>query len=350
VSSDLVHSGQGEGASLLRRLQAFLSEQTGEEIAVKSFARHTVGYSWLTFSADVECRKPNALPVRSLILKLGPDTGLYAPYSAAMQTDALIALEKGPAAVPRVFWRDDDRRHFGLPFFICERMPGEAPVPKALSADDPVTRFRPLIAKQFISTLARLHGFAWERSNLKKWGANLSVENAALAQVDWCDDEYRRITAEPVPTIPWALHWLRRHAPRAPRLSLLHGDFRIGNFLVVGSRITAFLDWESAHLGDPHEDLAWAALPQFGGRSGMVCRLAPAAEFLAAYEKEARWRPSPASLRYYTVMGLLKLALVNLAALRRSQARGAQDIRMAALGTQLPSSLRQLQKTIQAVS
>jgi hypothetical protein len=49
-------------------------------------------------------------------------------------------------------------------------------------------------------------------------------------------------------------------------------------------------------------------------------------------------------------MGLLKLALVNLAALRRSQARGAQDIRMAALGTQLPSSLRQLQKTIQAVS
>lgn len=36
---------------------------------------------------------------------------------------------------------------------------------------------------------------------------------------------------------------------------LVHGDYRTGNFLEQGGRITAILDWELVHLGDPHEDL-----------------------------------------------------------------------------------------------
>jgi hypothetical protein len=37
----------------------------------------------------------------------------------------------------------------------------------------------------------------------------------------------------------------------------LHGDAGPGNFMVEDGRVTAMLDWELAHLGDPHEDLAW---------------------------------------------------------------------------------------------
>ncbi len=39
--------------------------------------------------------------------------------------------------------------------------------------------------------------------------------------------------------------------------SLVHGDVGPGNFLVHEGRVSAVLDWELAHLGDPHEDLAW---------------------------------------------------------------------------------------------
>ena len=31
----------------------------------------------------------------------------------------------------------------------------------------------------------------------------------------------------------------------------------MGNFLYSADRIEAMLDWEMAHIGDPHEDLAW---------------------------------------------------------------------------------------------
>jgi aminoglycoside phosphotransferase (APT) family kinase protein len=41
---------------------------------------------------------------------------------------------------------------------------------------------------------------------------------------------------------------------------LVHGDFGPQNMLIdpAAGRVTAVLDWESAHVGQPVEDLAWA--------------------------------------------------------------------------------------------
>ena len=41
------------------------------------------------------------------------------------------------------------------------------------------------------------------------------------------------------------------------RPSLVHGDVGAGNFMVDGGRVSAMIDWELAHVGDPHEDMAW---------------------------------------------------------------------------------------------
>lgn len=39
---------------------------------------------------------------------------------------------------------------------------------------------------------------------------------------------------------------------------IVHGDFGPQNVLIAGDRITALVDWEFAHIGQPVEDLAWA--------------------------------------------------------------------------------------------
>jgi Phosphotransferase enzyme family len=39
---------------------------------------------------------------------------------------------------------------------------------------------------------------------------------------------------------------------------IVHGDFGPQNVLIGGDRITALVDWEFAHIGQPVEDLAWA--------------------------------------------------------------------------------------------
>ena len=71
-----------------------------------------------------------------------------------------------------------------------------------------------------------------------------------------------------------AFAWLKRNQPKACRRRLVHGDYRLGNFLEQNDRITAILDWELVHLGDPVEDLGWAFLPQYRGGTGLVCGLA----------------------------------------------------------------------------
>jgi aminoglycoside phosphotransferase (APT) family kinase protein len=41
------------------------------------------------------------------------------------------------------------------------------------------------------------------------------------------------------------------------REAVVHGDFRLGNLLAVGARITAVIDWEIWSIGDPRIDVGW---------------------------------------------------------------------------------------------
>jgi aminoglycoside phosphotransferase (APT) family kinase protein len=63
------------------------------------------------------------------------------------------------------------------------------------------------------------------------------------------------------PVIALALRWCADHLPPPiPNPVLVHGDFRLGNIMVDADGLAAVLDWELAHLGDPHEDLAYGCM------------------------------------------------------------------------------------------
>ena len=138
------------------------------------------------------------------------------------------------------------------------------------------------------------------------------------------------------------------HAPVAPRVSIVHADYRLGNFLKQGTRITGILDWEMAHLGDPHEDIAWALLPMFNGGSRDLFGLMPRREVLALYQQSCGIALDPEAVKYYEVFSLFKSATINLGAARRCEEGGYHDLRMAAMGTQAAPILKQLYKTMEA--
>ena len=63
------------------------------------------------------------------------------------------------------------------------------------------------------------------------------------------------------PTIEFGLAWLKANIPDADiDPVVVQGDTGPGNFLYADGHITAVLDWELAHFGDPMEDLGWLAL------------------------------------------------------------------------------------------
>jgi aminoglycoside phosphotransferase (APT) family kinase protein len=66
-------------------------------------------------------------------------------------------------------------------------------------------------------------------------------------------------TIDPVLVAGWEIvrDALSASIPPARGSSVVHGDFRLGNLLAVGSEISAVIDWEIWSVGDPRVDVGW---------------------------------------------------------------------------------------------
>ena len=111
--------------------------------------------------------------------------------------------------------------------------------------------------------LARQCGEAFARIHSVPTGdlpASLERFDETAPHHDYCRwlDEALSTVETYHPAVRWGISQLRRNPPSVPaELTLVHADFRNGNMLVDNGELTAVLDWELAHVGDPMEDLAW---------------------------------------------------------------------------------------------
>ena len=115
---------------------------------------------------------------------------------------------------------------------------------------------------------------------------------AALPKLDIAEGlaEFRRRFAHyggDRPVIALALKWCEDHIPAGEaERTLIHGDYRIGNLMVDANGLAAVLDWELAHTGDYHEDLAFGCMTvwRFGVMDKRAFALGDLEDFFAAYE------------------------------------------------------------------
>jgi aminoglycoside phosphotransferase (APT) family kinase protein len=333
---------------LRERIASYLQSQVGAAVEIGTLKRFAVGFSWRTYLVPVS-GLPDQPETRELILRLGPDYGLFAPYSAMPEWLAMRSLEGSAVPVPRAYWAGDDPGVFGAPFLFGERMLGDAVVPWVPAGTAPLDEtYRRSLGAQFIDALAALHRVDWRDKPIAAMGEGIDATNAALRAVaDW-EARIARWAMRPYPAAEWAVRWLKDHCPTAPRVSIVHGDYRTGNFLEQNGHITAILDWELVHLGDPHEDLGWASLPMYMGGSKFISRLCEPEWFYERYSEKVGFDVSMESVRYYRAFSLLKLAATHMAAARCFEEGRFNDMRMPAMGSQIGTCLRQLEKTIEA--
>jgi aminoglycoside phosphotransferase (APT) family kinase protein len=109
------------------------------------------------------------------------------------------------------------------------------------------------------------------------------------------------------PIFALTFRWLEDHLPAPVEPVLLHGDFRMGNVMVDGDGLAAVLDWELAHLGDRHQDLAFGCINSW--RFGHIDRPAfGVGQFEAlwtAYEHESGVAVDPARFRWWLIYSTL---------------------------------------------
>lgn len=105
------------------------------------------------------------------------------------------------------------------------------------------------------------------------------------------------------PLIALGLSWLRRNLPPPAKSVVVHGDFRIGNLMVDKGRLSGVLDWELAHLGDGHEDLAYGCMTvwRFGRLDRPGFGLTDVAGLARAYEAAGGEPFDPARFRFWLV-------------------------------------------------
>jgi aminoglycoside phosphotransferase (APT) family kinase protein len=175
-------------------------------------------------------------PAEAKLLTLAASAGVPVPEVIAVTdhmggepADVLVTSRIGGLSIPRHILRS-----------LPDRAAGEA------------------LAVQCGTALARIHNVP-----LDEVPHSLVRLDAAAPHAHYCRlrDEALSVLPTHHPAIRWGINELRRNPPSAPQdLALVHADFRNGNILIDDGQLTAVLDWELAHVGDPMEDLAWMCL------------------------------------------------------------------------------------------
>lgn len=334
--------------TVTRRLGDFLRRNTLENVRIGGLKRFTVGFSWVTFGFEASWDGPSGPVAKRLILRIGPPTGIFAPYRAAPEFITLGSLAGSGVPVPAVYWMSDDPADLGAPFIISEWVEGTAPVPwshdgGAVFSDAE----RENLGSQFVGALANLHAFDWRRTPVAGIGDIPTAEGAAKTRIAQWKGLYERWSPNRIPILEWAALWLERNAPVAQRITVVHGDFRIGNFLEKDGRILAILDWELVDLGDPVEDLGWICLQAWRGRSPYMCHFFTREELRDRYAALSGVEVAMADIRWWEVFGTYKLAVMHYAATYSFETLGFNDLRMAGMGAQIPRMLLQLETAME---
>ena len=202
----------------------------------------------------------------------------------------LCALNAAGARVPRVYGFCADP--VGI---LMERVAGEFDYTKLAPGPE-----RDALDEDFLRELVRIHELDAACFQAAGIEAPANAEACALHDLVLWERAYRRALKRPVPIVEFATRWLRRNLPEPPaRLSLVQGDTGPGQFLFSGSRVTAIIDWEFAHLGDRVLDLAQIRTRDFYNPGIDLAR------WLARYEELSGARVDHAKLAYYTVKAML---------------------------------------------
>ncbi|MBD2842889.1 phosphotransferase [Erythrobacter rubeus] len=119
------------------------------------------------------------------------------------------------------------------------------------------------------------------------------------------------------PIIALGLKWMEDNCPDPVEPVLVHGDYRMGNLLAKPGKLTGVLDWELAHFGDRHEDLAFGCMAvwRFARYDRPALGLGSLEDYFAAYEAEAGVKVDRERFRYWLIhrtvwwaLGCLKMA------------------------------------------
>ncbi len=305
-------------------LQAAVARAITGSTSIAGLKRLSGGASQETWSFDAV----GAGGATPLILRRAPggkrvERSSVAP-SLETEAKAIRLAAKAGVPVPPVPYVLEDGDHLG-PGYLMGRVEGET-IARKILRDPEFADARPKLARQCGQILARIHAIdPAQIPELKPTDAASEVEQYRALY-----DSYDH----PHPVFEIAFKWLEERLPDAPRLTLVHGDFRNGNLMIGPDGVRAVLDWEIVHVGDPAADLGWLCVNswRFGESQNVVGGFGSVADLLAGYAEAGGKDMTAARVRFWEIFGTLKWGIMCMTMYQAFAKATDRTVERAAIG------------------
>ncbi|AUM12620.1 phosphotransferase family protein [Ketobacter alkanivorans] len=276
-------------------LQPIVTRTLGKQWNITQCRRLTAGASAATWLIETN--------VEDLILRLESGAEQFGTgVGKTVEAKTQQAAGKAGAPVAQVYHILEAHPQLGNGYLMA-KLTGESLAPKILK-DPQLESARLRLTAQCAQALATIHSVPAAQT------AFLPLQDATtqLSSLKSIHEGF----GETLPVFTLALRWLQDNIPHCPNTALVHGDFRLGNFLVNENGLNGILDWELTHLGDPMEDLGWLCVRawRFSRPDLAVGGFGHRSELFAAYEAASGVTINPDSVRYWELFGTLKWGVI----------------------------------------
>ena len=296
-------------------LQTYLRCRFGEALYVADIRTPMGGYSKDTFIVGL---RGSARPADGIVIRCDLAGGPL-ETTATSELGVLQAMHAAGVPVAEPLWAEADPRALGRPFIAVKQVAGRQLMDMRLefSGDNAAD-----CARQMARVLARVHQVDPSTTGIDEKRSAQTTRQHIVALLDQFEDQWHRRRLGPSPAMAAGFAWMRANIPeQLPSARVVHGDATLRNMLFDGSAATALLDWETWHLGDPAEDLAYCR--------DEVQRFVDWNQFLAEYHDAGGPAVSDESLHYWGMWMYLRGAVTSTSQMDRLLDEPPPDIRPA---------------------
>jgi aminoglycoside phosphotransferase (APT) family kinase protein len=278
---------------------------------------------------------------QALVLRTDARSCVAVSHGRAQEFALLKAAHATGVTVPEPLWLCTDPAILGRDFYLMRRLPGTA-AGHRIVRDTTLGGPRDALAERLGQVLARIHTIT--PASIGALAPGFSFDFLALPQISYAIDCIRRYRGHldeldiARPALEWGLRWLELNAPPAAEVTLVHQDFRTGNYLVDERGLVAILDWEFCAWGDPLSDLGWfcARCWRFGATDQEAGGIASREPFYRGYEAASGRTVDPRAVHYWEVMAHVRWAVIALQQAARHLSGAEPSLELALTGRILP--------------
>lgn len=335
------------------RLEKYLERKLeARGLSITSVWQNLEGWSMETFSLGLSYKKDGKKVEREIILRREPIAGLLEPYDVSIEHRVISAFNKTSVAVPKTLWYEPDPEVFERPFYTMEKVEGYVHFWK-MNADPnwrliPDDNERESLGADFVENISGIHHADWKSLGLDFLGVPGPGKGSAALQLEKWTEVIERAGFGNKPAVAYSRHWLADHLPENDRVTVVHGDYRTGNYIARDGRIAAVLDWEMVHLGDPMEDISYIIGTAWRSPRPhlWVSHLMPKQEFFDKYEEKSGIKIDQDRLKFYHNLNNYKGVGIGATAANAFKTKGRLDLKPGVFGMTIYIQLHLLMRTL----